>query len=279
MAGPVKFSLTIQTPEVPRAVPVALLSGTLAEKFAAAARLGADGVELITTEPAGIDREQVRGLFAAHALGISAVASGGMAFAAGLTQLNADPQVAGLARQRLRELVELADDLGAPVVTVGSFRGFAREAPRQTREDFAAVLREAGDFARERGVKLAVEPLNRYEGNLINTVAEGIAFLNELDHPAVGLLLDTYHMNIEEVSRTEPFRQAAAAGVLFHVHIGDNNRLPPGRGMIDFREILRTLRAAGYTGWVTAELLALPDGDTAARQTMDVMLPLLKELG
>jgi sugar phosphate isomerase/epimerase len=125
-------------------------------------------------------------------------------------------------------------------------------------------------------VRLALEPVNRYELDLINTVDEGLAFVQEIGHPSLGLVLDTFHMNIEESSRTEPFRRAMAAGRLWHVHVGDNNRLPPGRGLIDFAAIVTTLHDSGYYGFLSAELLARPDGDTAARQTLSHLRPMLE---
>jgi sugar phosphate isomerase/epimerase len=69
-----------------------------------------------------------------------------------------------------------------------------------------------------------------------------------------------------------------AARKLFHVHLGDNNRLPPGQGLINFGEILWALRESGYTGWLSAELLAVPNPDTAAQQTMSHMAELMKDL-
>jgi sugar phosphate isomerase/epimerase len=209
---------------------------------------------------------------------VAAIASGGMAFAAKLTLLHADPATAALARQRLDELIDLAAALHAPVVTVGSFRGRAVVDKENSLAELVRVLRRAGERAAKAGVRIALEPLNRFEGDLLNNVAEGLAFLNELNHPSVGLLLDTFHVNIEESSWTEPFRQAMQAGKLFHVHLGDNNRLPPGHGLIDFAAILATLQETGFTGWLSAELLGKPDPDTAGQQTIDVMTHLMKEL-
>ena len=147
------------------------------------------------------------------------------------------------------------------------------------RARLATILREAATEAAAQGVRLALEPLNRYETDLVHTVAEGLDFIQEIDHPAVGLLLDTYHVNIEESSWTEPFRQAMAAGLLWHVHVGDNNRLPPGRGLIDFGAILATLRAIGYDGYLAAELLGRPDPDAAAAETVAYLGPLLNGRG
>jgi sugar phosphate isomerase/epimerase len=240
--------------------------------------MGAAGVELITTQPASLDVSALVEQLGRNGLEVAAIASGGMAFAARLTLLHGDPATAALACQRLDELIALAAALHAPVVTVGSFRGRALVDKERSLAELARILHRAGEQAAEAGVRIALEPLNRFEGDLLNNVAEGLAFLKELNHPAVGLLVDTFHVNIEETSWTEPFRQAMLAGKLFHVHLGDNNRLPPGHGLIDFAAILATLHATGYTGWLSAELLGKPDPDTAGQQTIDTMTHLMKAL-
>jgi sugar phosphate isomerase/epimerase len=272
------LSLAIQTPEVPLPVPVALLSGKLEENLAKAAAMGYDGVELITTDPASVDTAALRSSLKSHGLRVSAIASGGMAFAAKLTLLNADPALAAVARRRLEQMIDLASDIGAPVVTIGSFRGRAVNGLERSKLDLADVLLRAGQRAGASGVELALEPLNRYEADLFHTAAEVLEFLGDLGSPAIGVLLDTYHLNIEECSWTEPYRQVMAAGKLFYAHLGDNNRLPPGQGLIDFRAILRTLRDIGYEGWLSAELFPKPDPDTAARQTADAMRRWMSEV-
>jgi len=272
-----KLSLAIQTPEVPRVVPVALLSGSLEEKLAKAAQWGADGVELMTSQPRQIDVIQLKSLLDKYRLGLAAAASGAISLGMGLTLLNADPQVAQEARLRLNELIDLAAELGAPFVTIGSFRGKLAWVGEGAREKLIETLRAAAAYAQTRSIRIALEALNRYEGDIVNNHSEGLAFLDEVDHPAVGLLLDTYHVNIEETSWTTPFERTMQAGKLFHVHLGDNNRLPPGRGLIDFPAIIKTLRQVGYTGYLTAELLAKPDPDTAARETLTYMRSLLEQ--
>ncbi len=266
-----KLSLAIQTPDVPVQVPVTLLSGSLEEKLVKADQWGYDGVELITTDPASLDTAGLRLLLARCHLRVSAVASGGMAFAAKLTLLNADLSIARLARQRLDELIDLAGELNADVVTVGSFRGRAVGDLGSSLDRLAGILYQAGERARQAGVRIALEPLNRYEADLILTANQGLEFLCRIDHPAVGLLLDTYHVNIEESSWTTPFQEAMAAGRLYYVHLGDNNRQPPGCGLIDFPAILKALSDSGYSGWLSAELLRLPDGDLAGHMTSEAM--------
>lgn len=271
-----KLSLAIQTPEVEPLIPVALLTGTFEEKLAKAAALGADGVELMAVDPAVLDTAVIQAGLQQNGLEVAAVGSGGVAFAAGLTLLHADPAQAARAASRLRQLIDFAAAVGAPLVTIGSFRGRLASVGAGGRDRMIVLLREGADYAAAQGVRLVIEPLNRYETDLVLNAAEGLALVNEAAHPALGLLLDTFHVNIEEASWTEPFRRLMAAGRLWHVHLGDNNRLSPGQGLIDFPAIVAALRQAGYNGYLSAELLARPDPDTAARQTLAYMLPLLK---
>lgn len=263
-----KLSLAIQTPEVSVLVPVALLTGTWEEKLAKAARLGVQGVDLMTVDPDALDVAALRASLQRHGLHVAAIGSGAVTFATGMALLHANPAQAAEARRRLDGMIRLAAALGAPLVTIGSFRGRLAHGGDQARARLATLLRATATEAAAQGVRLALEPLNRYETDLVHTVAEGLDFIGEIGHPAVGLLLDTYHINIEESSWTEPFRQAMAAGLLWHVHVGDNNRLPPGRGLIDFGAILTTLRAIGYDGYLAAELLGRPDPDAAAAETV-----------
>jgi sugar phosphate isomerase/epimerase len=270
-----KLSLAIQTPEVPSPIPVALLSGTFEEKLAKAASLGADGVELMTADPLALDVEAIRASLRRNGLDVAAIGSGAVTLAAGLTLLHPDPAKAGLAAARARQLIDFAAAVGSPLVTVGSFRGRLASAGAGGRERLMAVLREVAAYAGAHGVRLALEPLNRYEADIVTNAEEGLAFVDEVGHAGLGLLLDTFHVNIEEASWTEPFRCLAAAGRLWHVHLGDNNRLPPGCGLIDFRAIVATLREVRYSGYLSAELLARPDPDTAARHTLNYMRSLL----
>lgn len=270
-----KLSLAIQTPEVPCPVPVALLSGSFEDKLAKASEWGAEGVELMTSSPQEADPRWIKKRCQDFGLSVAAVGSGAIPMTTGFTLLNGDATAAENGVARLYDLIEFAQIVGAPLVTIGSFRGKLAWVAVGARVKLIQILRQAADYAQARGVRLALEALNRYEGDIINNHAEGLDFLAEAGHPALGLLLDTYHVNIEESSYTEPFRRAIEAGRLYHVHLGDNNRLPPGQGLIDFPAIVETLRECGYSGYLSAELLAKPDPDTAARETLNYMRRLL----
>jgi sugar phosphate isomerase/epimerase len=272
-----KLSVALQTPEVDRVVPVALLTGTLEEKLKSADELGLNGVELMTVDPAALEPAGVRESLDANGLAVSAVGSGAIAFCTGLTLLNEVPERRDCAMERLVDLIRFASGISAPLVTIGSFRGQAASIGSRAEAELADMLRDAATIAGSEGVRLAVEPLNRYETDIIVNADQAMAFAEGVGHTALGILLDTYHMNIEEASWTAPLRRVAGAGLLYHVHIGENNRLPPGRGLIDFGRITSVLKEVGYEGYLSAELLAKPDPDTAARQTAEHMLPLIRQ--
>lgn len=267
-----KISLSVQTPEVERVLPLALLSGSFEEKCRKAINFGADGLELITTDPTKLNVKEMVDCLGAHKLVPSAISSGGIASVLGLTLLSPDNDIASKAYSKLLELIEFASEVGAPLVTIGSFRG--RSFGDNSRSVFIQLLRKAGEYASEKSVRLAIEPLNRYENNFINNTFEGLELMTEINHPSVGLLIDTFHANIEESTRSMPFIEAQSADKLFHVHIADNNRRAPGLGLIAFGEIFQALKRISYDGFVSAELLPLPTPDEAARITMEHSLSL-----
>jgi D-psicose/D-tagatose/L-ribulose 3-epimerase len=100
-------------------------------------------------------------------------------------------------------------------------------------------------------IRLALEPLNRFEMYLLNTLAEGVRFCRQTGLPNVGLLADTHHSNIEEENPALAWQ--AAAPFIFQVHISENHRGIPGRGHAIPREIFRTLKQSGYDDWLTIE--------------------------
>lgn len=267
-----KLALATPTPEVEIPIPVALLSGTFSERLQKAARLGYDGVELMVVRPGQLDARAIHTQISESGLAVVAIASGAIYLVDKLTLLASDVEVSRQATVRLHALIDFAAALEAPLVTIGSFRGrLAWAGGQPARKRLIEILQMAAERGAERGVRLVLEPLNRYESDLLNNADEGLALIAEVGHSHLGLLLDTYHVNIEEASLTEPFRQGIAAGKLWHVHLGDSNRLPPGEGHLDFPSIIATLREMDYQGYLSAELLARPDPDTAAEATIAYM--------
>jgi len=271
----VKLSVAIQTSEIKTQIPVALLSGSFFERLQKAAEYGYDGVELMVAVPHELDVEEILNQLKKLGLRVSAVGSGAVYMVDKYTLLAEDPEISRQAATRLSDLIQFAASLEAPLVTIGGFRGRAAWAGRDARLKLIEILRSAADQASREGVRLVLEPLNRYESDIINNATEGLSLLEEIGHSHIGLLLDTFHVNIEEPSFHSSIRQVMAAGRLWHIHIGDSNRLPPGRGHIDFSGIVTTLREIGYDGYLSAELLPLPDPDKAAEETIQCMRRLI----
>jgi sugar phosphate isomerase/epimerase len=247
--------------------PLALLSGTFEEKVRKAAALGYDGVELMVRDPAGLDWPAVKGTLAAHNLGVGQIVTGELFGADGLGLITSDDDLHRRAVARLKAVVDLAAYLGT-MVNIGRSRGrLDWLSPTERNWDTAiGKLREVVAYAGERAVRIAMEPINRYEVDFIHSTQDGLRLLTDLDADNVGLMLDLYHMNIEDASIEGSL--AAAGDKVWHVHISDSNRLYPGSGHIPFEPIFATLRSMGYQGYVSAEILPRPDPDTAAEKTI-----------
>ncbi len=114
-----------------------------------------------------------------------------------------------------------------------------------------------------------MEPINRYETDFIFSAADGMRLVEDLDCDNFGLMLDLFHMNIEDVSIEGGLRQAGDR--LWHVHIADSNRRYPGSGHLDFGSIFATLEDMGYGDYISAEMLPLPDPDNAAQKTIEFL--------
>ncbi len=112
-------------------------------------------------------------------------------------------------------------------------------------------IRGIADFANELGIDLCLEVLNRFENHVLNTAAEGVAFVQEVGKPNVKVMLDTFHMNIEEDSIGGAIRTAGP--LLGHFHTGECNRRVPGKGRVPWREIGEALRDIGYDGTIVME--------------------------
>ncbi len=169
----------------------------------------------------------------------------------------ADDETLTATRDYLRSCVDVAATVGSGVVAGPLYASVGRKwraeeaERRELVRELAANLAPLAEYAGERGVRLALEPLNRFETSFINTTAQALEVVEALDSPALGLLLDTFHANIEEKSIPEAIR--AAGDRLFHFHACGNDRGSPGRDHIDWPPIAEALGEAGYEGPVAIE--------------------------
>jgi sugar phosphate isomerase/epimerase len=264
------------TPNPVRFVPI-LLRAQPAEAFALAAELGYDGVELHLRRPSDIDRIAVKKLATGYGLGIPMIGTG-MAVEDGLTFCDSDPDVRRRAVMRIREQTELAVFLGSMPV-IGSIKGTLGNDPQTgpARLDFILdCIRQCADAAEQAGVSLLLEAINRYETDYLNTVEETLGLLREIDSPSLRLLVDTFHMNIEEADIAASVRKAGTR--IGHVHLADSNRQVPGHGHLDVVSVLQALQDVHYQGYLSLECLPLPNPRQAAEDGIRTLKPLLAGL-
>jgi sugar phosphate isomerase/epimerase len=261
----VKLSLVLST-HAARFQAVAF-KGDFEANVAKIAALGYDGVELAIRDPNLVDADELLRAVSAHGLEIPAIGTGQAWGEEGLSFTDPDPAVREAAIQRVRDHVPLAAHLDA-VIIIGLLRGIVRPGVdhEQAMDWLVKALQACSAAAAPHGVRLTLEPINRYETTLINNVAQGLTLIECVEAGNFGLLLDTFHMNIEEPSIEESIR--ACGDRIFHFHVADSNRWYPGAGHLDFRRILEALFAVGYAGYVSGEFMPQPDADTSARKAI-----------
>jgi sugar phosphate isomerase/epimerase len=245
-----------------------LYEGKMEENITKIKKLGYDGVELAVRDPEQLNVEWLKSILERSQMNVPAIQTGQVYLEEGLSFVNPDPAIRKKAIERIKSQVRLSKALDTLVI-IGLVRGKKTREISAEKQD--AWLRDAlWECAQENeSVKLAIEPINRYETDIINTVASGLNLVERIDMRNVGLLLDTFHMNIEEPSIVESI--VSAKDHLFHFHIADSNRWYPGAGHINFNEIFSTLNQINYQGFVSAEIVPVPDPDSAAKKTIEYM--------
>lgn len=246
--------------------PIGLISMQYARPFAAEhfplfarmKELGYDFVELLVPEPGEMDLAEARAALADAGLGV--VLAARVNLQRNLSSEDAASHRAGI--DYLKYAADCAAALGATVVggpLTGNPLVFAgrppqpvSEAERLARKQRCVVgLREAGDHAAGLGITLAVEPLNRFESDVLCTTQQAMELLQAVDHLAVRLMLDTFHMHMEEASISEAIRLAGS--LLVHFQANENHRGFPGTGATDWVDVCRALHDIDYSGPVSLE--------------------------
>lgn len=236
----------------------------IARRVPQAAEMGADVVEFPFEEPGAFDYAATRQRLDEHDLDAAIVA----VVTEDRDLLVEDPEVRANGREYIRAAVDAADALGSEVVAGPMYSAVGRTwrlDPEQREEPLALLTDQLADlsaYAADHGVTLCVEPLNRFETSFLNTTEQALAVIERVDHPACQLLLDTFHMNIEEKSLAGAIR--AAGDDIGHFHACGNDRGAPGNGTIDWDGVATALDDVGYEGQAVIESFT-PDVESIAR--------------
>ncbi len=219
------------------------------------ARAGYDAIE-IGGEPATTDVDQVRSLLDEHNLRLWGAVT---LMVGGRDLLHEDKYVRVGSVQYVKDTIDMIAALGGEILTVVPST-VGKIVPMGSPEDewdwAVESLKECQAHAEQKGVRLALEPLNRFETYFINRHDQALALAEDVGGNC-GICLDIFHMNIEEADWHEAIR--AAGDKLYAVHVADNNRMPCGQGAIDWAEFIGTLEDAGYDEYVTVEFVVPVD--------------------
>ncbi len=246
------------------------------------AAAGYDGVDL-DAEPDRIDPQEfnkVASMAASLGLKVPALICAWGGWHAGEVRdlASSDESVRSYAVRYAQKCIDLAAGLDEPplleIAAVPPVSEYpVTSVPRAVlRRNFVQSARELADYAAPRGVDVAIEPINRFEGyaGFLNSIVEAKSIADEVGADNLGVLADFFHVNIEDASLTDTLR--LAADKLMCIHLADNNRQAPGTGHIDFLQVIRTLNAMGYGGYLSLDAVpAKPDWKTLVKSSIGFM--------
>ena len=265
-----KYGVSAALEELPASQPVTL-RGSIEAICDAAIKLGYDAVELHVRDPARYDAAHIKKTADSCNMPICAIANGMELTLGGLCLIDDDQKKRELALARLLEHADFAAELGAMLI-VGIMRGNVPKGgdPREYRERFARALGRVCDYCAKKNVPVVVESILRYINNYLNGVIETMDFVTDFGAGNLSLHIDTHSMAIEEKNLKDSILYCKNKP-LGYVHYSDNNRMYPGGGALDFRELTRALADIGYTGYITLECLPHPGAEEAARLGLEYM--------
>jgi D-psicose/D-tagatose/L-ribulose 3-epimerase len=227
------------------------------------ARAGYDGIE-IAGEPAVYDVGEVRALLERHGLecwGSVTIMVGGRDL------LHEDRYVRLGSIQYCKDTIDLCAGLGGKMLTVVPST-VGKIVPMGSPEDewqwAVDSLKEVNAYAEDNGVRLALEPLNRFETYFLNRHDQALALAEDVGGTC-GVCLDIFHMNIEEADWRQAIRDTG--DYLIDFHVAENNRMPPGQGALDWEAIVQELTGIGYDGYLTVEFVVPVDRTPLSKRT------------
>lgn len=219
-----------------------------------AAELGFDGVEIPTFD-GNLDTGVINNVLESQSKRIFPIVVGGGSPNADLASESESIRINGI--NYLKKLIQISNEIGSELIcgplytSVGKTMYLKEKERASVIRKVAASLKIVSSFAEEHGVKIALEPLCRYDTHLINTTEQAMRLIELIDSESVGILLDTFHMNIEERSIRDAVRLSNK--LLFHVQVCENDRGAPGTGQIDWELFRDSILEINYNGWISLE--------------------------
>lgn len=272
-----KLCYQVATPDVAIADSVTAYQGSLEKSFSDLASLGYDGVELMTLNPSKLDWKQVKEEAEKNNLSVVLVCTGEIWGQLGLSYTNPKPELRNEAVERTKEIIDFASYLGANI-NIGRVRGqYCEELSKEETENFAIeAFREISDYALNKNVNIALESVTIMQTNFINTLAEAADMVDRVNRPNFKLMLDIFHLNLEEKDVIEAIKKYSSYNI--HVHLADNNRRYPGHCGLDFEKVITTFKQCGYDGNFCTEIYQIPTQEDAAKGAIAHLKPIFEKV-
>ena len=267
------------SPQPTKFAPV-LYAGRLLEGLRSVSSIGFKYVELSLRSIHDVNPTELNKVLFDLDLKISAIATGQACLFDQLCLGNEDIARRKKAIEHFKEMVLFSKKINSGAIIIGGIRGRINGSGNQYESNLRngiEAIKDCAKFAEDQNILLLIEPINRYETNWILTAKDGCDLLDQIHISSVKLLLDTFHMNIEELNMVNAIKKTGNR--LGYVHFADNNRHAPGQGQTNFKEILKALKSINYCGPIIAEILPYPDDETAIRETLEFWEKINNELG
>lgn len=226
--------------------------------------MGYDILEIAVEDTSIIDWELIKDI--ARDLDLKITISG--AFGAERDISSTERKYRELGKQYIIDCIKIAENVGSPIFggpvysAVGKTRLVSDEQKKQERAWCVETLVEIGKIAADHGVVVGLEPLNRFETDMVNTVDQALSIVNEVSSPNLKIVLDTFHSNIEEKDIPASIRKIGKE-MLCHVQGNESDRGTPGTGHLEWEGISEALREIGYDGVVVIETFGQPSKELA----------------
>lgn len=272
-----KLCYQVATPDVAISDSVTAYQGPLDKSFSDLSALGYDGVELMTLNPNELDWDFVKKEAEKNNLDIALVCTGEIFGQLGLSYTNPKEENRKEAIRRSKEIIDFASYLGANI-NIGRIRGqYCNELTKEeTNKCAVEAFRELADYSIKKNVMIALETVTIMQTNFINTLAEGAAMIDAVDRPNFKLMMDIFHLNLEEKDVIEAIKKYSPYNI--HVHLADNNRRYPGHCGLDFEKIFTAFKDCGYDGNFCTEIFQIPNQEEAAKGAIEYLKPIIRRV-
>jgi sugar phosphate isomerase/epimerase len=238
-------------------------------------KMGYNGVDLAVRDRRFIDPKALTVLLQKYHLEVASLNTDALWVEEKMSLTDAEGTIRKVTLTRMTGYIPLALHLKT-VMCLGISRGDGKGlAVEEANEYLVDALKALCSAAEEYKVKIALEPLNRNETTVVNTVKQGLDIILRVGKDNLGLVLNTYHMNMEESLIEDSIR--LCKGKIFHVKIADANRRAPGSGYMNFASIVKTLKAVGYKGYLAGDFLPVPTAEAAAQKNIAYLRDLVKD--